>query len=81
MPRVLRVLHTHTSSSPPSGGINSNMLITASAVWSTCDRRGSPHAVSMKNRQRQDRSASREPAVRAEGRDMHAARTADGSQP
>ena len=56
MPRVLRVLHTHTSSSPPSGGINSNMLITATAVWSTCDRRGSPHAVRMKDQQRQDRS-------------------------
>ena len=52
--RVLRVVQAHTPSSPHRfGAISSDMLITATAVWSTCDRRGSPHAVSMKYRQRQ----------------------------
>ena len=53
--RVLRVHSAHTPSSPPSGGTNSMILFTVAAVQSTCGSRGSPHAVSMKGRQRRHR--------------------------
>jgi hypothetical protein len=63
VPRVLRVLNSRTPSYRRSGGIISDMLFTASTVRSTCESGGSPHAVSKKDRQRQDRSDLWEPPV------------------
>ena len=76
---MLRVLHPHTPSSRQSGVIISNMLFTASAVRSTCGSRGSPHAVSMKGRQRRHRSDLSERPAGTAGRGVHAARAYHGS--
>ena len=77
--RVLRVHSAHTPSSPPSGGTNSMILFTVAAVQSTCGSRGSPHAVSIKGRQRRDRSDLSERPAGTAGRGVHAARAYHGS--
>ena len=77
--RVLRVHSAHTPSSPPSGGTNSMILFTVAAVQSTCGSRGSPHAVSMKGRQRRHRSDLSERPAGTAGRGVHAARAYHGS--
>ena len=77
--RVLRVHSAHTPSSPPSGGTNSMILFTVAAVQSTYGSRGSPHAVSMKGRQRRHRSDLSERPAGTAGRGVHAARAYHGS--